>query len=38
MWAFDGEKDAVCITLRNPDGKAVYNWAGTLSSGDLKTK
>ncbi len=38
MWAFDGEKDAVCITLRNPDGKAVYNWVGTLSSGDLKTK
>ncbi len=38
VWMFDGEKDAVCITLRNPDGKAVYNWVGTLSSGDVKTK
>ncbi len=38
MWAFDGEKDAVCITLNNPDGAHVYNWVGTLSSGDVKTK
>ena len=38
MWAFDGEKDAVCITLKNPDGKTVYSWVGTLSSGDVKTR
>ncbi len=38
MWAFDGEKDVVCITLKNPDGETVYNWVGTLSSGDVKTE
>ncbi len=38
MWPFDGEKDVVCITLKNPDGETVYNWVGTLSSGDVKTK
>ncbi len=38
MWAFDGEKDAVCITLKNPDGENVYNWVGTLSSGEVTTK
>ncbi len=38
MWAFDGEKDVVCITLKNPDGETVYSWVGTLSSGDVKTK
>ncbi len=38
MWAFDGEKDVVCISLKNPDGETVYNWVGTLSSGDVKTK
>ena len=38
MWAFDGEKDVVCITLKNPDGETVYNWVGTLSSGDVKTQ
>jgi hypothetical protein len=38
MWLFDGETDAVCITLNNPNGAHVYNWVGTLSSGDLKTK
>jgi hypothetical protein len=38
MWAFDGEKDAVCISLKNPDGETVYNWVGTLSSGDVKTQ
>ncbi len=38
MWAFDGDKDVVCISLKNPDGKTVYNWVGTLSSGDVKTK
>ncbi len=37
-WMFDGDKDVVCITLRNPDDKTVYNWVGTLSSGDVKTK
>ena len=37
-WMFDGDKDVVCITLWNPDDKAVYNWVGTLSSGDVKTK
>ncbi len=37
-WMFDGDKDAVCITLKNPDGKNVYNWVGFLSSGDVKTK
>ena len=37
-WIFDGDKDVVCITLRNPDEKAVYNWVGILSSGDVKTK
>ena len=37
-WMFDGDKDVVCITLKNPDGKTVYNWVGTLSSGDVKTK
>ena len=37
VWMFDGDKDAVCITLRNPDGKNVYNWVGFLSSGDVKT-
>ena len=38
MWMFDGETDAVCITLKDPDGENVYNWVGTLSSGDLKTE
>ncbi len=38
MWAFDGEKDVVCISLKNPDGKTVYNWVGTLSSGEVTTK
>ncbi len=38
MWAFDGEKDVVCITLKNPDGETVYNWVGTLSSGEVMTK
>ncbi len=37
-WMFDGDKDVVCITLKNPDGKTVYNWVGTLSSGDVKTR
>ncbi len=37
-WMFDGDKDVVCITLRNPDEKTVYNWVGILSSGDVKTK
>ena len=43
---FDGDKDMVCMTLRNPDlgqgtkGKVrnVYNWVGYLSAGDVKTK
>ncbi len=38
MWMFDGEEDSVCITLKDPDGENVYNWVGTLSSGDLKTE
>ncbi len=45
-WMFDGDKDIVCITLRNPDlgqgnnhkVRNVYNWAGYLTSGDVKTK
>ena len=37
-WGFDGDKGAVCITLRNPDGKAVYNWVGYLPPGNVKTK
>ncbi len=37
-WMFDGDKDVVCITLKNPDGKTAYNWVGYLSSGDVKTK
>ncbi len=37
-WMFDGEKDVVCITLKKPDGKTVYSWVGTLSSGDVKTR
>ena len=37
-WMFDGDKDVVCITLKNLDGKTVYNWVGYLSSGDVKTK
>ncbi len=37
-WGFDGDKGAVCITLRNPDGKAVYNWIGYLPPGNVKTK
>ncbi len=45
-WMFDGDKDIVCITLRNPDfgqGKShkvrnVYNWLGYVTSGDVKTK
>jgi len=37
-WGFDGNKGAVCITLRNPDGKAVYNWVGYLPPGNVKTK
>ncbi len=43
---FDGDKDTVCITLRNPDldqgtsskVRNVYNWAGYVTSGDVKTK
>ncbi len=35
---FDGDKDAVCFELKNPDGKKVYQWIGFLSSGDVKTK
>ena len=37
-WVFDGEKDAVCITLKNPDGQNAYNWVGYLSAGDVRTK
>jgi len=37
-WMFDGDKDAVCITLKNPDGETVYNWVAFLSSGDVRTK
>ncbi|MCZ6856653.1 MAG: hypothetical protein O7F70_01505, partial [Gemmatimonadetes bacterium] len=37
-WMFDGDKDAVCITLKNPDGENVYNWVAFLSSGDVRTK
>ncbi len=45
-WMFDGDKDIVCITLRNPDlgqgnkskVRNVYNWLGYVSSGDVKTK
>ncbi len=37
-WMFDGDKDVVCITLKNPDGKTAYSWVGYLSSGDVKTK
>ncbi len=45
-WMFDGEKDVVCITLRNPDlgqgnspkVRNVYNWLGYVTSGDVKTK
>jgi len=45
-WMFDGDKDIVCITLRNPDlgqgnkskVRNVYNWVGYVSSGDVKTK
>ncbi len=37
-WVFDGDKDAVCITLKNPDGKTAYNWVGYLSAGDVRTK
>ncbi len=37
-WMFDGDKDVVCITLKNPDGKTAYNWVGFLSAGDVKTK
>ncbi len=37
-WMFDGDKDVVCITIRDSDDKAVYHWVGTLSSGDVKLK
>jgi len=37
-WAFDGDKDVVCITVRNQDNKTAYSWVGYLSSGDVKTK
>ncbi len=45
-WMFDGDKDIVCITLRNPDlgqgtdrkVRNVYNWLGPVTSGDVKTK
>jgi len=37
-WMLDGDKDVVCITFKDPDGKTVYNWVGYLSSGDVKTK
>ncbi len=44
-FVFDGDKDLVCITLRNPDlgqgnkskVRNVYNWLGYVSSGDVKT-
>jgi len=39
VWVFDGDKDAVCITLRDhARKKSVYNWVGYLSSGDVRTK
>jgi len=39
VWVFDGDKDAVCITLRDhANKKSVYNWVGYLSSGDVRTK
>jgi hypothetical protein len=38
-WVFDGDKDTVCITLRDLDRKKnVYNWVSHLSSGDVRTK
>ncbi len=37
-WMFDGDKDAVCITLKNPDDQTAYNWVGYLSAGDVRTK
>jgi len=37
-WMLDGDKDVVCITIKDADGKSVYNWVGYLSSGDVKTK
>ncbi len=45
-WMFDGDKDMVCNTLRNPDlgqgtkakVRNVYNWLGYVTSGDVKTK
>ncbi|MFQ5930236.1 MAG: hypothetical protein ACE5MK_11100 [Acidobacteriota bacterium] len=37
-WMFDGDKDVVCITLKNPDGETAYNWVGYLSTGDVKTQ
>ena len=38
-WVFDGDKDTVCITLRDLDRKKnVYNWVAHLSSGDVRTK
>ncbi len=37
-WMFDGDKDVVCITLKDPDGKTAYNWVGYLSTGDVKTE
>ena len=37
-WGFDGDKDAVCITLRNPDDKTVYSWIGYVTSGEVMTK
>ncbi len=38
MFMFDGDKDQVCATLRNPDNKKIYQWVGFMSSGDVKTK
>ncbi len=36
--AFDGEKDAVCFGLYDPDGKKPYQWNGFLSSGNVTIK
>ncbi len=37
-WGFDGDKDVVCISLRNPDSKTAYSWIGYLPPGNVKTK
>ncbi len=36
--AFDGDKDAICFGLFNPDDKKVYQWSAFLSAGDVKTR